>query len=323
MRVTFFGTRGSVPVSGPDKVKAGGNTTCLRVESPCLPKGWSLAVDAGSGFVPFSAQVLAEGAYIEVHVLQTHYHFDHLQGLLLSPLLYRTDVPLTMWGPLESGFGPREVLKAVMRPPFHPVDLSKIGSHLTCREIECPDARILIVHPYGGGTMQTLEEYERGNGMVKFGKKGEYPRKECLVIRMLYSNHPERTITYRFEENPTGKVFVFLTDHENTDTLSMNFKRHLENADLLVMDSQYPRKKYELFTAGFGHGTPDYCVRTAVETGAKRLGLTHHDPMSSDKDIEQIVLDAYSKLDEYHGKDGLHLTNETIFACRDYQVVDL
>jgi len=113
-----------------------------------------------------------------------------------------------------------------------------------------------------------------------------------LVIRMVRTNHPERAISYRFEERPTGKVFVFMTDHENTDGVSGDLRRHLQGVDTLVIDCQYPRWKYDKFTANFGHSTPDYCVRLAAETGVRELGLTHHDPLSTDEDVDKILEEA-------------------------------
>lgn len=87
MKIKFFGTRGSIPISGKKSARHGGNTTCVEVDSACLPKGTALIIDAGSGFVPASAELLKEGVK-EVVTLLTHYHHDHTGGLLLSPLTF-------------------------------------------------------------------------------------------------------------------------------------------------------------------------------------------------------------------------------------------
>jgi ribonuclease BN (tRNA processing enzyme) len=120
------------------------------------------------------------------------------------------------------------------------------------------------------------------------------------------------------EERSTGKIFVFLTDHENMDGMPWRLKRHVEGADLLIMDAQYSRKRYDDGMAGFGHGTPDYCVKIADMAQAKKLGFTHHDPGADDEAIE-IILD--------EGKNALPAINPEssleIFSCRDYQEIVL
>lgn len=331
MKVTFYGTRGSVPIANQASMATGGNTTCIRVQSECLPKGMLLVVDAGSGFVPLCKDALQEGV-AEAHILFTHYHWDHTQGLPLGPLTFIKQIPLTCWGTVDEGIGPKEVLVNTMKRPFFPVDFSECASHFSFKTITHPNTKVIIIHPEGGIKQMDVDQFEKFDGKpLPIGREGyKYPKQECLIIRMMKSYHPEKTISYRFEEGPTGKVFVFMTDHENQDALPAAMKAFLRGADFLAMDAQYTRTKYETQTAGFGHGTPDYCVRVALEVGAKRLGLTHHDPASTDKDIEVILAEAVAAFEEKvkglkatDPKAQLFLTASNIFACRDYQVVSI
>jgi ribonuclease BN (tRNA processing enzyme) len=327
MNVKFFGTRGSVPIANPGSVKTGGNTTCLRVDSQCLPEGMWWVLDAGSGFVPLCTEALIAKVR-SVNISFTHWHHDHTQGLPLGPLTFIKPIPLTIWGPVDGGLGPREVLTALMRPPFFPVDFKRVASHFAYKKLEHPDTEVILIHPEGGIKQMPVDQFEKFDGKLLPIKDGKYPKNECLVIRMIYSNHPESTIAYRFEEGPTGKVFVFLTDHENQDGLPNDLRALLKGADLLVMDSQYTRKKYNEMTAGFGHGTPDYCVRVALEVGAKSLGLTHHDPASTDEIVESILTDAKTSFEtavlalKEKNPEAQVALNE-IFACRDYQTVNV
>jgi ribonuclease BN (tRNA processing enzyme) len=316
MQVLFYGTRGSVPIANPQSVKYGGNSTCIRIISECFPAGLALGVDAGSGLVPMTADLLKEGGLRELLLEFSHYHHDHTQGLFLSKLLFMKQIKLRLCGPVEAKVGPREMVEAMMRPPFHPVHSREVGSHILYWDFEFPRTRIILIHPKGGYKNMDLDEFERLVGDSKHLPigKGKYPVDECLVITMYKSNHPEATISYRFDEKPTGKVFVFLTDHENGDGIPQGLKRHLQGADLLVMDAQYPRMIYEQFTAGFGHGTPDYCARIAKAVGAKVLGLTHHDPESRDVDIDSILAEAEAYLEG---------TDIKAFACSDYLKVDV
>ncbi|HEV8716566.1 MAG TPA: MBL fold metallo-hydrolase [Candidatus Binatia bacterium] len=318
MKVTFYGTRGSCPVAHPSKIKYGGNTTCLRIESPCLPAGQWLVIDAGTGIVPLSADFVQSGGQ-EVTILQTHYHHDHTQGLALSTFPYLKQVPVHIYGPKDQGVGPREVYQVLMQPPYFPVDLHEVGSHLHCLDIEHPNSMVLLIHPQGGRKILTVEAFERitnNGGQIPFLLGTKFAVSECLVVAMHRSNHPERTIVYRFEERPSGLVFVFVTDHENQDGIPTRLSAHLQSANLLVMDTQYTRQKYEAMTAGWGHGTPDYTARVAKVVGAKALGLTHHDPASSDVLVDEIVETARRIL----AADGIPIP---VFGCRDYMAVDV
>lgn len=329
MEVVLYGTRGSIPIANKASVETGGNTTCLRIKSACLPEGKMLVVDGGSGFVPLSFDALKEGIK-SVDILMTHYHHDHTQGIPLSPLTFIKPIPITIWGPVDRDYGPREVLEVIMKPPFFPVDFKSVASHWNCHRLELPNTQVFVIHPQGGikqMNVDKFEELEKANRAIPMGD-GKYLKSECLVVRMLRSNHPENTVSYRFEEGPTGKVFVFLTDHENQDAVPNDLKAHLRNADVLVMDSQYTRERYEKMTAGFGHGTPDYCVRTAVMVGVKRLGLTHHDPNSTDKIVAEIVAEGRKTLEKEgqkaqatDPKAKISLTSENVFVCHDYDVV--
>lgn len=331
MKVTLYGTRGSTAVAGLQFAKYGGNTTCLRIESACLPPETALVVDAGTGIVPLSQTLLKTGIK-RVILPFTHYHHDHTQGLLLAPITFIKGIQIHAFGPVEDSHGIKDVLKTLMKPPLFPVDFAEVASHFVCEAIESVNAMMLVIHPKGGSRLMWLDQFERlvnDGQQIYFDGERAYDVNECLVIKMLRSNHPERTVCYRFEERPTGKVFCFLTDHENTDALPSALKRHLAGADLLIQDSQYSRAVYDARTAGFGHGTPDYCVEVAIAVGAKRLGLTHHDLVASDEDVEAIL--AYAKnalqlleaIKDKADKSVFSITEDNIFACADYQVIEV
>jgi len=318
MKVTFYGTRGSCPVAHSSKVRYGGNTSCVRVESPCLPNRHWLVIDAGTGILPLGTDFVESGGK-EVTILHTHYHHDHTQGLALSAFPYLKDVVVNIYGPKDQGVGPREVYHTLMQPPYFPIDLHEVGSHLQCVDIVHPNSTLLVVHPEGGWKMLTIEAFERlakDGSQMPFVQGMKFDLSECLVVWLHRSNHPERTISYRFEERPTGLVFAFVTDHENQDGIPMRFAAHLKEADLLVMDTQYTREKYDQRTAGWGHGTPDHSARVAQAVRAKALGLTHHDPTSSDALVDEIVETARNILTQQ----GIKIP---VFGCRDYQTVEI
>ncbi len=317
MEVTLYGTRGSTAISGKDSIQYGGNTTCVRVESSALPRGMWLAIDAGTGFIPFSRDFLRNGGEV-LSLLFSHWHHDHTQGFPLSPLPYMRHIPLTLYGPQEHGIGGKKVYETIMKPPLFPVPFEEVASHLDFVDIRLPTTLVLTIHPEGGVKTIALDDFQhvvaRKNGQFPFGLGYQYPLEECLIIKMHKSNHPEKTISYRFEDGPTGSVFVFVTDHENQDAIPASILEHVKDADLLIMDCQYTRERYDTRTAGWGHATPDYVAQVAQRAGAKKLGLTHHDPFSTDTQIDEIVQTV---------REALKDTNIEVFGCHDYEVVPI
>lgn len=312
MVITLYGTRGSCPVSGPDFQHYGGNTTCLRVQSDCLPAGQWLVIDMGTGILPLSWDFIRDGGQ-SLTVLMTHYHHDHTQGVFLTPFPYLKHVPVNIYGPYERGEGAREMLRTLMRPPYFPVHFEEYGSHISCHNVAFPNSTILLIHPAGGVQMLNQERFDRANAdgqQMPFPRGKRFDLAECLVVRLYRSNHPEQTISYRFEELRTGEIFTFVTDHENQDCFPARFRQHLTGSELLVMDCQYTRAKYDSTTGGYGHSTPDYVARIAGEVGIPRVGLTHHDPPSTDTMIDEIVATARAELPD-----------AGVFGCHDYQVV--
>ncbi len=320
MRVRAYGTRGSSPVQRSGTVRYGGNTTCFRIFSDCIPKRGALIVDAGSGFVPASRDLLAE-RLTQVAVLMTHYHHDHTQGFPLAPVTYAKDTLVRVFGPKEHGVGPREMLETIMRAPFFPVDFVRVASHFDCVSMSNIGCDVLLVHPDEGALLVRLDDFERllADGTCPGVPLSRKAIGDCLVVRMHKTAHPEYTVSFRFEERPTGKVLVFLTDHENTDSLPSELRAHIQGADLLIQDAQYLRGEYDGSRAGFGHGTGDYSARVMLETSVARLAHTHHDPLADDADVEAIVEESKAWL-RAHGATELA---EKVFAFADYQETEV
>lgn len=312
MRITVYGTRGGTPIARPGIRHYGGNTTCPRVHSTCLPVGTALLVDAGTGIVPASFDLLAEGIR-RIVLLMTHYHHDHTLGFPLAPHTFDQAVPIDVHGPREHGIGPRQVFQALMSAPFFPVDYAVVAGHITCHDLDAVGTDALVIHPRDGVRRADPGELERRAGA------GPDALQECLVVRTHRTVHSGCTVSYRFEERPTGKVAVLLTDHEDAEALPPDLRRHVSDADLLIQDAQYTRAQYRARTAGFGHGTGDHAARLLKECDVGRLGLTHHDPMANDPDVDAIVGEARTWLAD----NGAAARGGAVFACADYQVIEV
>ena len=84
MKVKLWGTRGSIPSPGPETIRYGGNTSCVGVT---LSDGSLLALDAGTGIRSLGLALADEPA--RLHILLTHLHLDHIQGLVFFAPAFR------------------------------------------------------------------------------------------------------------------------------------------------------------------------------------------------------------------------------------------
>src|SRR5512143_2906148 len=87
VRVRLWGTRGSVAAPGNDTVRYGGNTSCVEVRGG---DGTLLVLDAGTGIRPLGRALGT--APPRLHVLLSHFHMDHIQGLGFFAPLFAPEV---------------------------------------------------------------------------------------------------------------------------------------------------------------------------------------------------------------------------------------
>src|SRR5437763_491701 len=96
MQAKVWGCRGSLAAPGPDTVRYGGNTSCVEVRAGSDV----IVLDAGTGIRPLGLALQAEGV-TRVHLLLSHLHMDHLQGLGFFAPLFNSDAEVHLWGPVS------------------------------------------------------------------------------------------------------------------------------------------------------------------------------------------------------------------------------
>jgi ribonuclease BN (tRNA processing enzyme) len=109
---------------------------------------------------------------------------------------------------------------------------------------------------------------------------------------------------YRIEAD--GVSVAYITDHEPYGLVEDGLKRgylhggdrrlieFVRGVDLLIQDAQYTPEEYAMHR-GWGHGSTDYVVDVALEAGARRVALFHHEPTHSDAEIDQMLEDSRAR----------------------------
>lgn len=136
----FLGARGSIPISGPEYVRYGGNTTCLALS---FDGSLAAVIDAGTGLVRLDEH----GFEIppSMPVLLTHYHWDHIQGLSMLPELWSGGHTFVFMGAAD----PESTLTGAIRPPWFPVELRHSACTIEYVTLDGPvDVEGLKVTPF-------------------------------------------------------------------------------------------------------------------------------------------------------------------------------
>ena len=119
MKATFWGVRGSFATARAAMLGVGGNTPCVAIELPDV----HLVLDAGTGICALGER-LATADHKPIHILLTHFHLDHIQGLLFFRPLFQPGREVVIWAPHARRHSPRSRLAHYFSPPFSPVELA-------------------------------------------------------------------------------------------------------------------------------------------------------------------------------------------------------
>ena len=258
--VTFWGTRGSIPTPGPHTARYGGNTPCVSVAAG----GDRLVVlDAGTGIRPLGLAVDREGqGPLNLEILLTHCHWDHIQGLPFFKPLFRNGNIVRIFGTRQDDVSLTTILERQNHPAVFPIPLRALAAKLT-------------VHEITPGTEFEIDGF----------------RVETFRLR-----HPGTTLAYRLTPTEGGASMAYVTDNELGPGGSYDvpadwrarMARFLKGVDLLIHDGMYSD---ELLATrpGWGHSSPAEAVALAAEAGAKRLVFFHHEPDHDDAAIDRLL----------------------------------
>lgn len=258
-KIRFWGVRGAVPCPGETTVRYGGNTACVEVR--CGDR--LIIFDAGTGLRVLGNSLIRSDQRIVGHIMLTHTHLDHIQGLPFFRPAYTGKNCFEFWnGHLRrQQRNLQEVLYTLMQRPFFPVPLDIMHS-------------CIAFNDFDAGEVLTLDA-------------GIRLRTACL-------NHPGGATGYRLEFGGRAACYVTDTEHREGE-LDAAILGLIADADLVIYDATYTDDEYPRYR-GWGHSTWQEGVRLCRAAGARRLVAFHHDPDHDDDLLDRIAVELEAAL---------------------------
>jgi phosphoribosyl 1,2-cyclic phosphodiesterase len=268
MKIRFWGTRGTIPTPLPDRMKYGGNTTCIEVRTDA---GEIFLLDGGTGIYQAGLDLM-KSLPVSCNVFITHTHWDHIQGLPLFVPFFVPGNSVKIFGSFDPVYQKtlQDILAGQMEYCYFPVRESELKADLDYQD------------------MQDSKTVEIGSAKVT----------------PVLMNHPVLCFGYRIDAD--GQSMFFTGDHEPPPNIydpaddeyeeyqellemkNESIYRHLQDLDVLITDATYTDEEYKT-KEGWGHGTFRTCFEMARAVKAKKVVFTHHEPTRSDDAVDQIA----------------------------------
>jgi phosphoribosyl 1,2-cyclic phosphodiesterase len=253
MKLTVWGARGSIPVSGPEYLRYGGDTTCLELATK---KGETIILDAGTGLRRLGIELLKRKPKM-IDFLLTHCHWDHLMGFPFFKPLYKKGVTIRIHGCTYAQESVKSIFQETMRAPYFPVDFNDISGELEF-DNKC------------------LPAFQVGS----------------LCCASVPLSHPNNGYGFVFHEGEKRVAFFPDNDpmYPHKGALKYeDFVERLKGVDILIHDGEYTREEYESFSKGWGHSVYLDTVALAEDAGVKKLILWHVNQERTDDQADEML----------------------------------
>jgi len=252
MYIKCWGSRGSIPVSGKEYLKYGGDTTCLEIRTKSND---IIIIDAGTGIRRLGNLLIKENQN-KYHFIFTHTHWDHVMGFPYFKPLYSNHTEFRMHRcPFHSQLV-KAIISNIMAPPHFPVKYSDIKAELFYEEA-CP------------------MEFEIGS----------------VKVVPIAISHPNGGSGYKFIEDGKSFVFLTDNELGFIHPGGLAYKDYVKfslGADLLIHDAEYTPEEYKTFI-DWGHSVYTDVLNLAFEAGVKKVGLFHLNQERTDREMDKIV----------------------------------
>jgi phosphoribosyl 1,2-cyclic phosphodiesterase len=275
MQITFWGVRGSYPVPGAATVRYGGQTSCVEVRAA---GGDCVIVDAGTGLRQLGNKLAREanGAPGHYHVLLSHVHWDHIQGLPFFSPAYTPGTRISVYALLTAADELNQVIGGITRHEFFPMPLERVPAQFEFHQVEPGNdfsigawrvMPIALNHPFGSV----------GYRIDRDGSSWAYVADTAPFNEVLHKQH--------FLKGPEP---LSTDDLTALGAMRAALVKRLIGVDTVVYDTHFLPEEYARFPH-YGHSTPDQALDICVEAKVGRLVLYHHAPSHTDEQMDQIA----------------------------------
>lgn len=264
MKLTYWGTRGTLPVPGPDTLRYGGNTSCISIEMQGEPL---LIMDAGSGIKKLSNYLMPDRR-LTAKILVTHPHWDHINALPFFSPLYIRGNEIEIMGSPQGDVDFLHIISAQMDDVYFPVTMREFGACVYFRNLREESFNVGSFH------ISTMLLSHPGN---------------CLGYRVDYEN---RSICYI-----TDNELFPRNSKQYNEEFEPRLTEFVRGTDILIMDTTYLDQEYRS-REGWGHSCVSEVVALAEKARVKSLHLFHHDPDQNDDAIDNKLAQACEQLSE-------------------------
>lgn len=257
-KVTFWGVRGTLPTPGTETLHYGGNTSCVEVVNTDLLRETetSIILDAGTGLANLGDAALKKGKR-DFHIMLSHMHYDHMIGLLRFKPFFSPDCKITIYGQRKCGLSLRAIFERFFEKPFFPLSFAEMSANENTTFVEINDLKEIKISD--------------------------------TRVQLQPLNHPQDAVAFRVWSLDNEISVVYATDHEHGSEVDQELVDFSREASLLLYDSTYAEAGFQRYV-GWGHSTPTAGATIAAAANVCAYGLFHHDPESSDADLESYLL---------------------------------
>lgn len=283
--IRLWGTRGSIPVSGPDYVRHGGNTTCMEI----VHGDTHILFDAGSGIRDAGRALVAAGPR-PLHLFITHTHWDHIQGFPFLGPAYVPGFEIDVHAPHNVDKDVESIFVGQLDRAYFPVQMEDMQA--------------------------TLRFGDLGEGPLQIGD---------VTVSWTYAVHPGAAVGYKIEVGgrrvaffPDNEVLKgYLGDPadlvEGDERLAVHRQQlaFLADVDILIHEAQYTNAQYAS-KIGWGHSSVGNACALARLVQPERWIIPHHDPDHTDVELQhklsltrQVMRDLGSTTQVNHAYDGM------------------
>jgi phosphoribosyl 1,2-cyclic phosphodiesterase len=255
----------------------------VRLAEPGDPGVPRIILDAGTGLRRLGKEMMQEefgsGAG-EVHLLVSHTHWDHIQGLPFFAPLYQAGNRFHVYARQRDDLHLKAIFATQSDTPYFSVPFDAAAAHVEFGELH--DSAAFEIGP--------------------------------VKVRCTRLNHPWISIAYRLDYEGRSLAYVTDTapfrdilieqqfirqpprpgdplppeDAAKLQAMREGVVRLCEGADLVIYDTQFTPEEYAE-KPHWGHSCPEDAMEIVREAGARTLAMFHHAPERTDDQIDALL----------------------------------